>query len=125
MSFPKDLKYSEEHEWIRVEGDTGVVGISDHAQSQLGDIIFVDVNTLGEEISQNDVFGSVDAVKTASDLFLPISGEIIEINSQLESNPELVNNDPYGEGWIIKIKIKDSSELDSLMDADSYQNFVG
>ncbi len=125
MSFPKDLKYSVEHEWIRVEGDTGVVGISDHAQSQLGDIIFVDVNTLGEEISQNDVFGSVDAVKTASDLFLPISGEIIEINSQLESNPELVNNDPYGEGWIIKIKIKDSSELDSLMDADSYQNFVG
>lgn len=125
MSFPKDLKYSVEHEWIRVEGDTGVVGISDHAQSQLGDIIFVDVNTLGEEISQNDVFGSVDAVKTASDLFLPISGEIIEINSQLESNPELVNNDPYGDGWIIKIKIKDSSELDSLMDADSYQNFVG
>ena len=125
MSFPKDLKYSVEHEWIRVEGDKGVVGISDHAQSQLGDIIFVDVNTLGEEISQNDVFGSVDAVKTASDLFLPISGEIIEINSQLESNPELVNNDPYGEGWIIKIKIKDSSELDSLMDADSYQNFVG
>ncbi|MFM1912860.1 MAG: hypothetical protein RIR51_698 [Bacteroidota bacterium] len=125
MSFPKDLKYSEEHEWIRVEGDTGVVGISDHAQSQLGDIIFVDVNTLGEEISQNEVFGSVDAVKTASDLFLPISGEIIEINSQLESNPELVNNDPYGEGWIIKIKIKDSSELESLMDADSYQNFVG
>lgn len=125
MSFPNDLKYSVEHEWIRVEGDTGIVGISDHAQSQLGDIIFVDVNSLGESISQNEVFGSVDAVKTASDLFLPVAGEILEVNAQLETNPELVNNDPYGDGWIVKIKIKNPSELDSLMDSDSYKNFIG
>lgn len=125
MSFPNDLKYSVEHEWIRVKGDTGIVGISDHAQSQLGDIIFVDVNSLGESISQNEVFGSVDAVKTASDLFLPVAGEILEVNAQLETNPELVNNDPYGDGWIVKIKIKNPSELDSLMDSDSYKNFIG
>lgn len=125
MSFPNDLKYSVEHEWIRVEGDIGIVGISDHAQSQLGDIIFVDVNSLGESISQNEVFGSVDAVKTASDLFLPVAGEILEVNAQLETNPELVNNDPYGDGWIVKIKIKNPSELDSLMDSDSYKNFIG
>lgn len=125
MSIPKELKYSEEHEWIKVEGEIGIIGISDHAQSQLGDIIFVDINTIGENISQNEVFGSVDAVKTASDLFLPVGGEILEFNDQLESNPELVNTDPYGDGWIIKIKINDLSELDSLMDDESYKSYIG
>ncbi len=125
MSIPKELKYSEEHEWIKVEGEIGIIGISDHAQSQLGDIIFVDINSIGENISQNEVFGSVDAVKTASDLFLPVGGEILEFNDQLESNPELVNTDPYGDGWIIKIKINDLSELDSLMDDESYKSYIG
>lgn len=121
MNVPAGLKYSKEHEWVRVEGDVATIGITDFAQGELGDIIYVDIETVGEELSANDVFGSVEAVKTVSDLFLPVSGEIIELNAKLADEPELVNTDPYGEGWMIKLKIADASELDALLDADAYK----
>lgn len=121
MNFPIDLRYTSEHEWIRVEGDEAFVGITDYAQSELGEIVFVDVPTLGETVGQGEVFGSIEAVKTVSDLNMPVSGEVLEINGALDAQPELVNNDPYGEGWIIRIAVKDASELDNLMDAKAYQ----
>jgi glycine cleavage system H protein len=121
MNFPENIRYTSEHEWIRVEGDEAYVGITDYAQSELGEIVFVDVPTLGETVGQGEVFGSIEAVKTVSDLNMPVSGEVLEINGALDAQPELVNNDPYGEGWIIKISVKDAAELDNLMDAAAYQ----
>lgn len=125
MSTPANLKYTKDHEWVRVEGDTAIVGITDFAQGELGDIVYVEVETEGETLEQNDVFGTVEAVKTVSDLFLPVSGEVIEFNTNLEANPELVNSDPYGEGWIIKLKISDASQLDELLDAAGYNAIIG
>jgi glycine cleavage system H protein len=121
MNFPENIKYTSEHEWIRVEGDEAYVGITDYAQSELGEIVFIDVPTEGETVGQGEVFGSIEAVKTVSDLNMPVTGEVLEINSALDAQPELVNNDPYGEGWIIRISVKDAAELDSLMDAAAYQ----
>jgi glycine cleavage system H protein len=121
MNFPDNIRYTSEHEWIRVEGNEAFVGITDYAQSELGEIVFIDVPTLGEIVAQGDVFGSIEAVKTVSDLNMPVSGEVLEINGALDAAPELVNNDPYGEGWIIRISVKDASELDKLMDAAAYQ----
>ncbi|MCB0506621.1 MAG: glycine cleavage system protein GcvH [Cyclobacteriaceae bacterium] len=125
MQFPSELKYSKEHEWVKVEGDTATIGITEFAQKELGDIIYVDIETLGEEIEQNGIFGSVEAVKTVSDLFMPISGEIIEINALLADQPELVNSAPYGDGWMVKIKITDASQVESLLDSEAYQALVG
>lgn len=121
MNFPSDIRYTKEHEWIRVEGDEAYVGITDYAQSELGEIVFVDVDSIGEEIAQGEVFGSIEAVKTVSDLNMPVTGEVLELNEALNDQPELVNNDPYGEGWIIKISVKDIAELDNLLDAEAYQ----
>lgn len=121
MNFPTNIKYTKEHEWIRVEGDVAYVGITDYAQSELGEIVFVDIDTIGETIAQGEVFGSVEAVKTVSDLNMPASGEVLEINETLNDAPEKVNNDPYGEGWMIKVRLTDASELDTLMDAAAYQ----
>ena len=124
MNIPEGLKYSKDHEWVRVEGDIAFIGISDFAQGELGDIIYVDIETVGEELSANDIFGSVEAVKTVSDLFIPISGEVLEFNKKLTDEPELVNTDAYGEGWMIKMKIADLSELDALMDAAAYKAVI-
>ena len=121
MNFPADIRYTSEHEWIRVDGDEAYVGITDYAQSELGEIVFVDVPTLGETVGQGEVFGSIEAVKTVSDLNMPVTGEVLEINGALDAQPELVNNDPYGEGWIIRISVKDAAELDKRMDATAYQ----
>ena len=121
MQFPDNVKYTSEHEWIRVEGDEAFVGITDYAQSELGEIVFVDVDTVGETIPQGEVFGSVEAVKTVSDLNMPVEGEVLEFNEVLNDRPEMVNNDPYGEGWMIRIAIKDKAQLDSLMDAAAYE----
>lgn len=121
MTYPKDLKYTLEHEWLRIEGDMATVGISDHAQSELGDIVYVEVETLGETIKANDVFGTVEAVKTTSDLFMPIAGEVLEFNTRLTDEPELVNSDPYGDGWIIKMKIHNLADVDALLDAAAYE----
>jgi len=121
MNFPQNIKYTSEHEWIRLDGDVAYVGITDYAQSELGEIVFVDVDTIGETIGQGEVFGSVEAVKTVSDLNMPVTGEVLAFNEVLNDQPELVNNDPYGEGWMIQIKVKDAAELDSLMDAAAYQ----
>ena len=125
MNFPTNLKYTEDHEWIRVEGDEAYVGITDYAQSELGEIVFVDVNTVGETIGMNEVFGSIEAVKTVSDLNMPVTAEVIGFNEALNDQPELVNNDPYGEGWMIKVKVADAAELDKLMDAAAYEAFIG
>ena len=125
MNYPDNLKYSKDHEWIRVEGDEAFVGITAFAASELGDIVFVDVDTEGESLDQDEVFGSVEAVKTVSDLFLPVAGEVLEFNEGLEDAPEAVNDDPYGEGWMVKIKINDASQLDGLMDAATYQAMLG
>lgn len=125
MNVPQNLKYTKDHEWVLVEGDVATVGITDFAQGELGDIVYVEIETEGETLDQEEVFGSVEAVKTVSDLFMPISGEIIEFNSGLESNPEAVNSDPYGDGWMIKVKINDSSQLDSLLDAKAYSALIG
>lgn len=125
MNVPTDLRYSKDHEWVRVEGDTAIVGITDFAQSQLGDIVFVDVTTEGETLAQHDVFGTIEAVKTVSDAFLPVGGEIIEFNQALNDSPESVNKDPYGAGWMVKVKMSASTELDSLMDAEGYKALIG
>ena len=125
MNIPADLKYTQDHEWIKIDGDIATVGITDFAQGELGDIVYVEIETEGEELDKEEVFGSVEAVKTVSDLFMPISGEITEFNEALEASPETVNEDPYGEGWMIKIKMSDTSELDGLMDADAYKAHVG
>ena len=121
MNFPENIRYTSEHEWIRVEGDEAYVGITDYAQSELGEIVFIDVPTEGETVAQGEVFGSIEAVKTVSDLNMPVTGEVLEINGALDAQPELVNNDPYGEGWIIRIAVKDAAELENLMDAAAYQ----
>ncbi len=124
MNIPANLKYTKDHEWISVDGDVATIGITDFAQSELGDIVFVEIETVGETMDQEEVFGSVEAVKTVSDLFMPVSGEIIEFNTALESNPEAVNSDAYGEGWMIKVKLTNPSELDGLLDAAAYQALV-
>ena len=125
MNTPSNLRYTKEHEWIRVEGNEAYVGITDYAQSELGEIVFVDINTEGETLEQNEVFGSVEAVKTVSDLNMPVAGEVLAINDAINDQPELVNNDPYGEGWMIKISIANPDELDTLLDAEGYQAFIG
>ncbi|MBT6438110.1 MAG: glycine cleavage system protein GcvH [Flavobacteriales bacterium] len=125
MNIPQDLKYTEDHEWIKVDGDEATVGITDFAQGELGDIVFVEIETEGEDLSKEEVFGTVEAVKTVSDLFMPLSGTIIAFNEALEASPETVNQDAYGEGWMIKIKMSDTSELDSLMSAEQYKEHVG
>lgn len=124
MNFPKDLKYSKDHEWLKVKGDIAYIGITSFAQEELGDIVFVDVDTEGDELEQEEVFGTVEAVKTVSDLFMPIKGEVLEFNKDLEEKPELINQDPYGNGWIIKVAISDSSELDDLLDFSSYKKLI-
>jgi glycine cleavage system H protein len=125
MNFPKELKYTKDHEWLRIEGDNVYVGITSFAQGELGDIVFVDVDTEGEELEKEEVFGSVEAVKTVSDLFMPINGEVLAFNEKLEDEPELINTDPYGDGWIIKISASDVGDLDVLLDANSYKKLVG
>jgi glycine cleavage system H protein len=125
MNFPENLKYTKEHEWLSVEGDTATIGITEFAQSELGDIVFVDISSQGETLGQNEVFGTVEAVKTVSDLFMPVSGTVTEVNSSLENSPEAVNNDPYGAGWMVKVKISDPSQLDALMSAADYAAMVG
>ncbi|TVQ95175.1 MAG: glycine cleavage system protein GcvH [Bacteroidetes bacterium] len=125
MNFPDDLKYTKDHEWIKLEGDTAIVGITDFAQNELGDIVYIEVNTVGETLEQEETFGTIEAVKTVSDLFMPISGEVLEFNEELEGSPDIVNQDPYGKGWIAKIKISDPSELDELLDVEKYKELVG
>ena len=125
MNIPANLKYSNDHEWVRVEGNEAFVGITDFAQGQLGDIVFVDVPPVGASLGQNEVFGSIEAVKTVSDAFLPVSGEILEFNEALENDPALVNKDPYGEGWIIKVNMANPAEVDTLLSADDYAKLVG
>lgn len=125
MNTPEDLKYTKDHEWVKVEGDTATIGITDFAQGELGDIVFVEIETEGETLDNEEVFGTVEAVKTVSDLFMPVTGEVLEFNSALEDNPELVNEDPYGEGWMIKVKVSDADELDALLSAAQYQELIG
>lgn len=125
MSIAKELKYAETHEWVKVEGDVAVVGISDHAQSELGDIVFVEVPEVGDDAAKGESCGTIEAVKTVSDLNAPVSGEVVEVNEALEDEPTLINKDAFGEGWIMKIKMSDPSELDALMDADAYEEFLG
>ncbi len=125
MNIPSELKYTKDHEWIKIDGNIATVGITDFAQGELGDIVYVEVETVGEELEQEEVFGTVEAVKTVSDLFLPLTGEIVEFNEALESDPELVNSDPYGEGWMVKIKIADAAQIDDLLSADGYKEIIG
>lgn len=125
MNIPSELKYTKDHEWVKVDGDVAIIGITDFAQSELGDIVYVDVDSLEETLDQEEVFGSVEAVKTVSDLFMPLSGEVVEFNEGLEDTPENVNTDPYGEGWMIKIKMADPSQLDTLLDAEAYKEVIG
>ena len=124
MNVPAELKYTKEHEWIRVEGEEAVVGITDYAQSQLGDIVFVECETVGDNLEAGDTFGTVEAVKTVSDLYMPVGGEVLEFNEELEGEPELVNKDPYGKGWIIRIKLGDEAEIDGLLTADAYKAII-
>ncbi|MDF9795681.1 glycine cleavage system H protein [Catalinimonas alkaloidigena] len=125
MNLPDNLKYTKDHEWVRVEGNEAYVGITDFAQGELGDIVFVEIETEGEELSQGEVFGTVEAVKTVSDLFMPIDAKILEFNSELESSPELVNEDPYDKGWMVKISLDDTSKLNELLDAEAYNELIG
>ena len=124
MNFPDNVRYTKDHEWIRLEGEDAVIGITDFAQHELGDIVYVEIETVGQQLNAGDVFGTVEAVKTVSDLYLPVSGTITEVNPKLNSNPELVNNDPYGEGWMAKMKLSNTSDTESLMKAEAYQNLV-
>ncbi len=125
MNIPENLKYTKDHEWVRVEGNIGVIGITDYAQSELGDVVFVDIDESLSEISKGASFGTIEAVKTVSDAFAPFSGKVVEINSKLKDNPELLNSDPYGEGWMIKVEIINLSELDDLLDASAYRSLIG
>ncbi len=125
MNFPSELKYTKDHEWVLVDGDTATIGITDFAQHELGDIVYIDINTVGEQVAKEAIFGTVEAVKTVSDLFMPVSGEVLEMNKALDVNPELVNSDPFGDGWMVKISVKDASELDGLLSAESYKALVG
>ena len=124
MSIPTEIKYTKEHEWISLNGEVAMIGITDHAQSQLGDIVFVELPDIDSEINQNDTFGVIEAVKTVADLFAPVKGLIIELNSSLEDSPDLINSDPYGAGWIIKVKVSDSNQYDDLMSSDEYEEFI-
>ena len=124
MSLPEDLKYTKEHEWLKVDGETAIIGITEHAQSELGDIIFIEFPNIDQEIDKNEPFGTIEAVKTVADLFAPVSGKVIEINETLEDNPEFVNSDPYVNGWIVKVSISDTSELEELMSADKYEGLI-
>ena len=125
MNIPSDLKYTKDHEWVKIEGNTATVGITSFAQGELGDIVYVDVDTLDDSVEKDEVFGSVEAVKTVSDLFMPLTGEVIEFNEGLEDEPEIVNKDPYGKGWMIKIAITDDSQIEELLDAQAYQELIG
>jgi glycine cleavage system H protein len=125
MNIPENLKYTKEHEWVRLEGDVAVIGITDFAQGELGDIVFVEVETVDESLGADDVFGTVEAVKTVSDLFMPVAGEVVEFNEAVEDNPSLVNEDPYGEGWLIKVKVDNAADVASLLDAAGYQALLG
>lgn len=124
MNFPADLKYTKDHEWVRIEGDHAFVGITDYAQSELGEIVFVDIATEGETVAQEEVFGTIEAVKTVSDLFMPVGGEVVEVNPELEDQPELVNEDAYGKGWLIKVAMNNASEVEALLSADDYQALI-
>lgn len=121
MNFPSELKYTKDHEWIRVEGDEAVIGITDFAQRELGDIVFVDINSVGDEVAANEVFGTIEAVKTVSDLFMPVTSTVVAVNDAIDANPELVNSDPYDEGWIIRVKLNNTADVDALMSADDYK----
>lgn len=125
MNFPEELKYTKDHEWVRVEGNTAYIGITDFAQRELGDIVYVDINTVGNTVGREEVFGTVEAVKTVSDLYMPLTGEVLEINAKLDANPELVNSDPYGDGWMVKVSISDESELAHLLAVASYREVIG
>ncbi|MFD1818325.1 glycine cleavage system H protein [Pseudarcicella hirudinis] len=125
MNFPQDLLYTKEHEWVKLDGDVAIVGVTDFAQSELGDIVYVEIETVGQTLAKDEIFGTVEAVKTVSDLFLPVAGEVLEVNDQLSDAPELVNSDPYGEGWMIKLKVSDLSEIEGLMDVETYKQHVG
>lgn len=125
MNFPTSLKYTKDHEWVRIEGEVVYTGITEFAQSELGDIVYLDINTVGQEVKSGDIFGTVEAVKTVSDLFLPLTGKILEVNSKLESEPELINSDPYGDGWMIKSTITNSAEIEELLSADDYKKLIG
>lgn len=125
MNLPADLKYTNDHEWLKVDGDIAIIGITDFAQGELGDIVYVEVETEGETLDSEEVFGTIEAVKTVSDMMMPVSGEVIEFNEELETTPELINKDPFGKGWIIKVKLADAGELDKLLDADAYKELIG
>lgn len=125
MKIPEDLRYSKEHEWVRLEGDVATIGITDYAQGELGDIVFVEVDTIGDTVATEEVFGTIEAVKTVSDMFSPLAGEVIEFNERLEDDPELVNTDPYNEGWIVKFKVSDASEVEGLLSAADYAALIG
>ncbi|MFL2631675.1 MAG: glycine cleavage system protein GcvH [Candidatus Marisimplicoccus sp.] len=125
MNIPEELRYTEEHEWVKLDGNVATVGITDFAQSELGDIVYLEIDSLDTEINSNEVFGTVEAVKTVSDLFMPVNGKVVDVNSSLEDNPEAVNDDPYGEGWIIKIEVSNSSDIDALMNSEEYKNLIG
>jgi len=125
MNFPSELKYTKDHEWVKVEDGTATIGITDFAQHELGDIVYVDINTIGEHVAKEGIFGTVEAVKTVSDLFMPVSGEVLEVNTALDANPELVNSDPFGDGWMVKIMISDASELEELLSAEQYKALIG
>ena len=125
MNVPADLKYTNDHEWVRIEGNEAYVGVTDFAQNELGDIVYVEIETVGDEIARGEVFGTIEAVKTVSDLFMPLSGTVLELNPELEAAPELVNEDPYKKGWMVKLSIKDADELDELLDAKGYQSVIG
>jgi glycine cleavage system H protein len=125
MNIPSNLKYTKDHEWVAIDGDVATIGITEFAQGELGDIVYVEVETTGETLDQEEVFGSIEAVKTVSDLFMPVSGEIIEFNEALESNPESVNSDPYGDGWMVKVKMSDSDQVSGLLSADAYKDLIG
>lgn len=125
MNFPAELKYTKDHEWVRLEGNVAYIGITDFAQRELGDIVYVDINTIGKDVAQEEVFGTVEAVKTVSDLYMPIAGEVIEMNTELDVNPELVNSDPYGKGWMVKVNVSNTADFDLLLSSDDYQALVG
>ncbi|KQS35424.1 glycine cleavage system protein GcvH [Pedobacter sp. Leaf194] len=125
MNFPSELKYTKDHEWVKVEGSEALIGITDFAQRELGDIVYVDINSVGSEVAKEEVFGTVEAVKTVSDLFMPVTGTVLEINTELNDNPELVNSDPYGKGWMVKVSLSDLAEVEDLLSADAYQSLVG
>lgn len=125
MNFPSELKYTKDHEWIRIEGNIATIGITEFAQRELGDIVYVDINTVGKEVTQEEVFGTVEAVKTVSDLFMPVTGTVKEVNGKLDANPELVNQDPYGDGWMVKVEIADAGQVDGLLSADDYKSQIG